>query len=86
MCTKIESILSPRIDEVEYKSLESKKQEVYHSMQEVNDGLMDLEELEEKIKMRFAGELKSESCKTYNIRVQEKVMMWYDTNKTYLRA
>ena len=55
-------------------------------MQEVNDGLMDLEELEEKIKMRFAGELKSESCKTYHIRVQEKVMMWYDTNKTYLRA
>jgi hypothetical protein len=51
MCTKIESILPPRSDEVEYKSLESKKQEVYHSMQEVNDGLMDLEELGEKIKM-----------------------------------
>jgi hypothetical protein len=60
MCTKFDSILPPRSDEVEYKSLEFKKQEVYRSMQEVNDGLMDLEELEEKIKMQFAAELKSE--------------------------
>ncbi|HEY9386257.1 MAG TPA: hypothetical protein VIP70_04405 [Nitrososphaeraceae archaeon] len=31
MCTKFDSILPPRADEVEYKSLESKKQEVYRS-------------------------------------------------------
>lgn len=44
-------------------------------MQEVNDGLMDLEELEEKIKMQFAAELKSGSCKTYYIRVKETEVM-----------